>query len=131
MNLIKRFYFFLTLTIIISSFIQSQNIIVNKIEPPNWWVNMKLNKIQLMVYGKNLSNVSAKFQNESIKVLKIHDAKSSDYLFVDIEIPANLPAADYKINFYNQQFSTSYSFPLLKKMSYNGRFQGFNNSDVI
>ncbi len=131
MILIKRFYFFLVLTIISHPFILSQNIVINKIEPPNWWTNMKLNKIQLMVYGKNLSNVSVNFQNNAIKVLRIQNAQSPDYLFVDIEIPTGLPDADYKINFYNNQSSTSYSFPVLKKTSYKGRFQGFNNSDVI
>lgn len=129
--MIKRFFLILSFTLIAASLIQSQNFIVKKIEPPNWWVKMKLNKIQLMVYGKNLSNVSVNFQNKAIKVLKIHNAQSPDYLFVDIEIPANLPVNDYKLDFHKGQFSTSYSFPLLKKPSDKGRFQGFNNSDVI
>ena len=36
----------------------SQNLNVNKIEPPNWWSNMKYDEVQFMLYGKNLNNLN-------------------------------------------------------------------------
>jgi len=33
----------------------SQQIEINKIEPPNWWAGMKHDTVQLMIYGKNLN----------------------------------------------------------------------------
>jgi len=108
-----------------------QGIKVDKVEPPNWWVGMKWNKVQLMVYGKNLNNISAEFNNNQIKVLKIHNAESSSYSFIDIQFPANLNPGDYKLIIKKGASKEGINFPILEKKSSHGNFQGFNNKDVI
>ena len=45
---------------------------------------MKWNKVQLMVYGKNLSDVSVTSAYPQLKVNAVHNAESPNYLFVDI-----------------------------------------------
>jgi hypothetical protein len=57
----------------------SQNLKVNKIEPPNWWAGMKKNKIQLMIYGKNLFNYGVSFNTNQIKIDSIYTLENSDY----------------------------------------------------
>ena len=109
----------------------AQNFKVNKIEPPNWWSGMKWNKVQLMVYGKNLKNISADFTNSKIKVLKIHNAASTDYSFIDIEIPYNAVPGVYKLILKKGNQSTTADFPILKRSSTKGKYGGFNQSDVI
>ncbi|MHB1685819.1 MAG: alpha-amylase family glycosyl hydrolase [Ignavibacteriaceae bacterium] len=112
--------------------VTAQNFKVNKIEPPNWWAGMKLNKIQLMVYGDNLNNISAKFNNDSIKVIKVHQAVgSSSYTFLDIEIPKDLPSGNYKLTFTKNNSVVSVEYPVLQRNSSNGKYQGFNQGDVI
>jgi len=129
--LVKKFYFINFLLFIFAAALQAQNFEVNKIEPPNWWSGMKLNKIQLMVYGKNLSGISANFADEKIKVLKVHPAESTSYSFIDIEIPDILRPGNYRLNISKGTSSVSINFPVYKKLNSTGNFQGFGQKDVI
>ena len=119
------FFFFLV------PFTFAQNIKVEKIEPPNWWIGMKWNKVQLMVYGSNLKNISANFENKELKVISVHNAESSSYSFIEIEIPPNLQPGLYKLNLKNKNSSYEITYPLLGRSSSKDRYQGFNQSDVI
>ncbi|MFA7420094.1 MAG: alpha-amylase family glycosyl hydrolase [Melioribacteraceae bacterium] len=109
----------------------AQQISVNRIDPQNWWVGMKLNRIQLMVYGQNLDNVSARFDDSRIKVAKVHKIKNATYAFIDIVIPNNLPPKEYQLILTKNKEKAFITFPILKRESPSGRFQGFSQNDVI
>ncbi len=109
----------------------AQSISINRIDPPNWWVGMKHNKIQLMVYGSNLNNVSASFDDAKIKVTKVHKIKNASYAFIDIEIPSNLTPKDYQIILTRGKEKSSFTFPVLKREDAVNRFNGFTQNDVI
>ena len=109
----------------------AQSISINRIDPPNWWVGMKHNKIQLMLYGNNLNNVSARFDDSKIKVTKVHKIKNTSYAFIDIEIPNNLTPKDYRLILRKGKEESSFTFPILKREDAANRFKGFTQSDVI
>lgn len=109
----------------------AQSISINRIDPPNWWVGMKHNKIQLMVYGNNLNNVSARFDDSKIKVTKVHKIKNTSYAFIDIEIPGNLIPKDYQLILTKGKEKSSFTFPILKREDAANRFKGFTQTDVI
>ncbi len=120
-----------TVLLLSFNFCFAQSIKVNKIEPPNWWVGMHWDKVQLMIYGKNLKDISAKFNNPAIKVLRVHNAESSHYSFIDIKIPTGLKPGSYKLKIKKGDGEAEINFPVLNKLSTQGNFQGFNTSDVI
>lgn len=109
----------------------AQSISVNRIDPPNWWVGMKLNKIQLMVYGENLNGVSARFDDPRIKISRIHKIKNNSYAFIDIIIPENLTPKNYNLVLTKNKEKVSFPFPLLKRENSANRFKGFTQSDII
>jgi glycosidase len=122
-------FFIAILFIVTISF--AQNLSVEKVEPSNWWIGMKLNKIQLMIYGSNLKNFSASFDERKIKVLKTHQLENSNYAFIDIEIPNNLPAKVYKLKLNSSNQTVSIDFPIYKREKTKNKFQGFNQTDAI
>jgi glycosidase len=122
-------FFIAILFIVTISF--AQNLSVEKVEPSNWWVEMKLNKIQLMIYGSNLKNFSASFDDRKIKVLKTHQLENPNYAFIDIEIPNNLPAKVYKLKLNSSNQTVSIDFPIYKREKTKNKFQGFNQTDAI
>jgi len=122
-------FFIAILFIVTISF--AQNLSVEKVEPSNWWIGMKLNKIQLMIYGSNLKNFSASFDERKIKVLKTHQLENSNYAFIDIEIPNNLPAKVYKLKLNSSNQTVSIDFPIYKREKTKNMFQGFNQTDAI
>ncbi|MBI3125568.1 MAG: cyclomaltodextrinase N-terminal domain-containing protein [Ignavibacteriales bacterium] len=109
----------------------AQSISINRIDPPNWWVGMKHNKIQLMVYGNNLNNVSARFDDSKIKVTKVHKIINASYAFIDIEVPSNLTPKDYQLILTKGKEKSSFTFPILKREDAANRFKGFTQTDVI
>lgn len=109
----------------------AQNISINRIDPPNWWAGMKHNKIQLMVYGNNLNDISARFDDAKIKVEHVHKIKNASYAFVDIVIPNNLKPKDYQLILTKGKEKSSFSFPILKREDATNRFKGFTQNDVI
>ena len=108
-----------------------QEIKVNKIEPPNWWVGMKYNKIQLMVYGENLKGVNAKFENEKIKVLKVHEIDNPTYAFIDIEIPSTPKGGEYRLTLSKNNNDVSVDYPIFNRQLGNNQFKGFSNEDIM
>ncbi|MCH7972513.1 MAG: cyclomaltodextrinase N-terminal domain-containing protein [Bacteroidetes bacterium] len=108
-----------------------QEFAVNKIEPPNWWTGMRWNTVQLMIYGNNLNDVSVTSAHPQLKVNAVNNAESPNYLFVDIEIPADLPAGEYEIVFRKGDNIVKYNFPILNRELKPEDHNGFSNEDVI
>lgn len=123
--------FLIHLTIFIFSCINYSQIRIDKIEPPNWWIGMRYNKIQVMIYGENLDGVSASFNTDKLKVLKVYAAQNTSYCFIDIEIPENLPEAGYILKLFRDNEEASIKFPLFYRDDESRRYQGFTNKDVI
>jgi hypothetical protein len=68
----------------------SQNSV--EVYPSNWWVGMKMNKIQLMVYqpkGLSTSKTAVVSNSNDIIVKGYNKPENNHYLFVDIEIRQN------------------------------------------
>ncbi len=119
--------FFLFIQIIL----KAQAPVIEKIEPPNWWTGMKWNKVQLMVYGKNLSGLNAEFANKTIKIDQIRFVENPSYVFIDIEIPEDAKAGRYTMMFSNESGTAQVKYDLQKRNFGDNRHQGFTNEDVI
>jgi len=122
--------------IIIFFFIISANIFpaeikISKIEPPNWWAGMKVNQIQLMVYGENLNDVVVKSNEDDFKIVKVYEADNPSYLFVDVEISSSIIPGNYKLFFEGSGVKTEIDFPILKRNEDSSRHNGFNSSDIV
>jgi len=128
----------ITITLIISVIIflfnsvaYSQSFSVNKIEPPNWWIGMKWNQVQLMIYGENLSNAEVKFDDVRLKVIDIQSVENADYLFVEVMIPDDLPEGNYSMKLQKENYEISVDYKILWREFPTESHNGFNNEDVI
>ena len=104
---------------------------INKVEPPNWWQGMKLKNIQLMVYGENLSGSEVVVPEKNIKVDQVHESDNPAYLFVDIELSENILPGNYDFLFIKNDDTTIVTYSILKREKSEGKYQGFDNSDVV
>ena len=114
--------------LLISSTVFAQQI--EKVEPPNWWSGMKHNNVQLMIYGSNLAGVKFRSVDERIVIQKVHTSDKPTYAFIDIEIPNDLPAGNYKF-LYGNSSQSSFRFPILEREESAKRHQGFGPSDIV
>jgi glycosidase len=121
----------LIIALCISFLSYSQDFSINKIEPPNWWVGMKLDTIQLMVYGANLKGVNVKAVNPQLDVLGVQEVENPSYLFVKVVVSKMLVPGDVTINFYKNGNEKSFQYPILKRQIFPDQHSGFSNRDVI
>ena len=122
----------LLLVIWLLQFVNAQEFSIERIEPPNWWFGMKYDTIQVMVYGKNLSNVEIIPQHGPIEVIKVRSAASPNYIFIDIFISFEIKSNyNFEIGFSKGNQDTVISYPFLLRENSENTFKGFNQSDVM
>lgn len=112
-------------------FLFAQEFSIHKIEPPNWWIGMEWNTVQLMVYGANLQGVKVISSNDDLKILKVHYSDNKSYLFVDLFIPNNLEAGGYNLIFSKDDTELEMPYQLLNREISADVHRGFSNEDVI
>ena len=78
-----------------TSFSQSPS--VQRIDPTNWYVGMKNPKLQLLVYGKNISDCEVKINYAGVKLEKINKVENPNYLFLDLNIAPETQAGQMNI----------------------------------
>lgn len=105
---------------------------INRIEPGNWWVGMKLNTITLLVYGKEIQNLEPSIKYDGLNIVKVQKVENPNYLFLTIQISAEAKAGNAKIEFKkgNRSVLTKY-FPLLPREPGSANRTSFTPKDVI
>ncbi len=104
---------------------------VSRVEPPNWWRGMRMNRIQLMMYGENLAGATVRSSSRHVKIIGTHQLDNPDYAFVDLELSPKIPPGNYKLTLSTPGGSVDVSYPILKRANAATRYRGFDQRDVI
>ena len=111
------------------SFLSAQ---VNRIEPPNWWTGFKNENLQLLVQHPNIGKATPKISYDGISIVKVHQAKSPNYLFIDLKIDQSTKPGKFNIIFESDKGKKiTQSYELKPKSKPSKDFIGFNSSDAI
>lgn len=117
------------LFILISTITQAQ---INRIEPANWWVGMKLNQITLLVYGTAIQDLEPTTKYKGLTIVKTEKVENPNYLFVTLNISPETTAGTAKIDFKKKgKTIISKDFPLLARESNSANRESFSSKDVI
>jgi glycosidase len=114
--------------------IDAQTKPILRIDPPNWWVGMKSNALQLMISGKNIASYKALINYNDVKLIAQNKLESPDYLFLDVEIASNCKASKIEIVFENiantkDKFTQLYELKNRENGGYNPL--GLTSADLI
>jgi glycosidase len=110
----------------------SQTFTIERIEPPNWWVGMKYDNVQVMVYGKNLDGVEIFPQHGPIEITSVYKATSPNYIFIDLFIPSEVKSNyNFEIGFSKGSQDTVIEYPILSRENTINKFKGFDQSDIM
>ena len=103
-----------------------------RVEPPTWWIGMKNSKLQLMVYGENISETKPLINYEGIVLHDVIQVESPNYLFLNLEITDAAKPGSFPIQFKKgKKVTAEYQYILNERVDDPSLFQGFDNSDVI
>lgn len=102
---------------------------LQRTEPPFWWAEMNHSQVELLFYGKNISQnevVSKDFQ-----IVKTVRLENPNYLFVTIETQGK-PAGKYTLEFQQKgKTKFSHSYELKQREAHSAERKGFDASDVV
>ncbi len=101
------------------------------IEPPNWWVGMKNNDLQLMTYGKDISSYEVTCNSNDVTIKDVIKTPNPNYLFINIVINDDAKAGTLEFVFKKKGKTVKVPYNLLKRKPMSAERQGFTNSDVI
>jgi len=106
---------------------------IERVEPPNWWVDMYHNEVELLIYGDQVADLEVdldSYDHVSLKEVKRYNSKN--YLFLTLVVGDKAAPGDLTFSFKNgkgETLKTSYS--LLKREGDKKNIDGFDASDAI
>ncbi len=129
----KRKLFFLAIAFLsVTSYSFAQ---YAKLYPTNWWVGMKWNKVQVLVYGEydGFNKETVRINYPGVKLLKTTALENGKYMALDLEIAATTLPGDVVIEFLQNGKGHAVKWPLEKRRTGNGKTfaQGVNSSDLV
>ena len=120
----------LFLTLISTEMVISQSI--SKVEPLCWWVGMKNQNLQLMVYGKSIGEASVEINYPGVKLLKVNRVQNPNYIFVDLLVSGDAKPGTFDINLkFKSGNPLSYKYSLFERKKESSLRKGFSSKDVV
>ncbi|RYV02993.1 alpha-amlyase [Shewanella sp. OPT22] len=105
---------------------------IDRIEPMNWWVNMTNPKLQLMVHGDNIAQLSPVVNHPHISVNSVEKTDNPNFMFINLTLKPALKAGTVNIDFVQyDEVMLSHAYPILKRSSDSKQRQGFSSKDTI
>ena len=103
-----------------------------RIDPPDWWTDMRDNKLQLCIYGHNISQYGLTTSYPGFNIRKINKVENPNYLFVDIVLDqALIKAGTVSLEFKNGDKLYKSPYILRAKDKSPGRIQGYDSRDLV
>ncbi len=103
---------------------------IDRVEPPFWWSDMKLQDLQIMFYGKNISDYQVSAE-QPVVITGVRKTENPNYLFVSIN-SEDLKAGKYTFSFKPKKGkSIQQQYELKSRKEGSATRKGFDSSDAI
>ncbi|OBQ52179.1 glycoside hydrolase family 13 protein [Tamlana sp. s12] len=127
----KRCYqsLIMLLSFVLSLSLNAQNL---RVEPSNWWTGFQNSELQLLVHGAKIGTFTPEINYEGVSITKVHQAKSPNYLFIDLNISASAEPGSFDIVFKPKKGKkTVCKYELKARDKSAETYIGFNSRDAI
>lgn len=105
---------------------------IERIDPPNWWIGMQNQDLQLLIKGNNIGTYnSISIMPEGITVSAVEKVESKDYLFLNLQITNKALPGQYIIKLSDGKKEIIYNYELKSRQVDPAKMNGLNSSDMI
>ena len=106
--------------------------ILDRVEPPHWWVGMQQPELQLMVYGKDIGKTTVKIDYAGASISKTTPGKSANYLFIDLFLKEGTKAGILYLQFFKDgALIYTHPYQLKERLKDREDYTGFDYKDAI
>ena len=102
---------------------------IDRVEPPFWWSDMNLSEVQVMFYGKNITQNEVSVSN-GLTIKSIQKTENPNYLFVTIDTK-NVVAKEFVFTFKNGKKSFTQNYAVKERRENSKYRKSYDSSDVI
>lgn len=103
---------------------------IDRIEPLFWWTEMQEPELQLLVYGKNISEYHPQIETSDVYLKNYVGVESPNYLLLYLDISKAKPGK-FDISFVKGKEIVRYPYELKKRKDTTSDIQGYDSSDVL
>jgi glycosidase len=103
---------------------------ITHVDPPFWWTGMKNTELQIMVYGKSISNSKVAIRYPGVKVKEVATVENPNYLFIYLNISESAKPGIMNIEFDEGVNKTIQPYELKARNPKPGAL-GFTTADVL
>lgn len=103
---------------------------IEHIEPLSWWVGMKT-PLQLLVKADGIGSYTPSFQENAIKVTGVHQAESPDYLFIDVDVPADAAPDIYHLILSDGEDKITVPYQIAQRRDGSASRESFGPADLV
>lgn len=105
---------------------------VDQVKPPHWWVGFESEDLQLLVKSEHIQGMNVSVDAPGIQVVKVHNADSPNYLFIDLKIKKNATPGVIELLFSsNDSIYYKLDYALKKREKSSLDYDGFSSEDAI
>jgi neopullulanase len=106
--------------------------VVEKVDPPNWWIGHSINPLQLLIRGRNLDQSTLRSEMPGVSITSSRTSPAGDYIlaYISIDPGRALPGVG-SLLIESARGSSKVDFSLLSLPDSAGRYRGFDPDDVI
>ncbi len=130
--MLKKAIIFLSFTFLFTETFPFQKTAeIQRVEPMFWWVDFKNPKLQLLVYGKDISAKSVSLKYAGVTLERSRKVENPNYVFLDLLIKKGTKPGIVEISFAQKGKKTIIYDYELKARNTGKIAQGVNTSDLI
>lgn len=104
---------------------------VPRVDPPNWFVDMNNQNLELLIHDNNISNFIPTINYKGIRILQTQLVANPNYLFVEIEISKQAKPGKFNIELTNGKLKKTMPYELKVKQKAKDFLQKWGPQDVV
>jgi len=105
---------------------------IERVEPPNWWVGFKNEKLQLLVKSPEITKAVPHISYKGVTIESVSKADSPNYLFLNLSISRETKPGNFNIVFtFEKGDNKTHTYQLKARKKTAKSYVGFNSSDAV
>jgi glycosidase len=72
---------------------------IERVEPSSWWVGMKDDRLQLLVHGDRIADLTPRLTHPGVSINGVERVENPNYLFVNLRIAPETKPGSFRIDF--------------------------------
>ena len=105
---------------------------IERVEPANWWVGMRHNRVELLVHGQGIATSTPRLARAGVAIVDVQKTDNPNYLFVTVEIAADATPGSVAVEFVEAgKVIATYPWRLDARAPGTTQRRGFDARDAI